>query len=92
MKIEDGIIKLLSDMEFQRLNVQRENIEMFYRSNSIGTDIILILRSISGTEITSDEYRLIVNNVKNQFVKNGFTNINDTTIFKIVSNIAPFLV
>ncbi|NLL72774.1 MAG: rhomboid family intramembrane serine protease [Clostridiales bacterium] len=76
MKIEDGIIKLLSDMEFQRLNVQRENIEMFYRSNSIGTDIILILRSISGTEITSDEYRLIVNNVKNQFVKNGFTNIN----------------
>ena len=39
MRIEDGIIELLSYMEFQRLNVKIENIEMFYRSNSMGTDI-----------------------------------------------------
>lgn len=76
MKIEDGIISVLSDMEFQRLNIQTENIEMLYRSDSIGTDIILILRYISGAEITSDEYKLIINNIKNQFLKSGFSDIH----------------
>ena len=76
MKIEDGIIQLLLDMEYHRLNIQTRNMEMFYRTYSMGTDIVLILRSISGTEITSDEYKLIINNVKNQFIKSGFTNIH----------------
>lgn len=76
MKIEDGIIQLLSENEYHRLNIQIENVEMFYRTYSMGTDIVLILRLISGTEITSEEYKLIVNNVKNQFIKSGFNNIH----------------
>lgn len=76
MKIKDGIIELLSFMEFQSLYVKNENIDIFYRSYSLGTDIVLIIRSISGTEISSNEYKLIINNVKDQFVKNGFSDIH----------------
>lgn len=76
MKIEDGIVKLLLEKDYHRLNIQTKNIEMFYRTYSMGTDIVLILRTISGREITADEYKLLINNVKNQFIKNGFTNIH----------------
>lgn len=76
MKIEDGIIRELTRNKFQRLNIEIDNINIFYRYDAYGTDIIMILRVISGTEITAAEYKLIINNIKNRFIQNGFSDIH----------------
>lgn len=75
MKIEDGIIKQLTDMNFHRLDIKIKAMDMFYRSDYTGTEIVLILRVIEGNEITSAEYRQIINNIKKHFFKSGFSDI-----------------
>ena len=69
MRIEDGIIRQLIAMEYQQLDIKNSSIDMFYRSDYMGTGIVLIIRAITGNEISSDEYKLIVNNIKNRFVE-----------------------
>lgn len=76
MRIEDGIVSQLNTMEFQQLDIKINTIDMFYRSSYIGTEIVLILRALSGNEISPDEYKLIVNNIKNKFIESGFTDIH----------------
>lgn len=76
MRIEEGIIKQLVDMEYQWLNIKISNMDMFYRSSIVGTDIVLILRAVTGTEITVEEYKLIINNIKNLFIQKGFKEIH----------------
>lgn len=76
MRIDDGIIRQLVDKEYRWLDIKISNIDMFYRANSADADIILILRVINGNEITVDEYKLVINNIKNLFTQRGFENIN----------------
>lgn len=76
MKIEDGIIKQLADMEYQQLDIKTSYMDMFYHSDQDRTEIILILRAITGDEITSEEYKLITSNIKNSFIERGFSDIH----------------
>jgi rhomboid protease GluP len=76
MRIEDGIIRQLIAMEYQQLDIKNSSIDMFYRSDYMGTGIVLIIRAITGNEISSDEYKLIVNNIKNRFVESGFSDVH----------------
>jgi rhomboid protease GluP len=50
--------------------------DMFYRSDYMGTEIVLIFRAIWGTEISSEEYKSIINNIKARFQESGFTDIH----------------
>jgi rhomboid protease GluP len=50
--------------------------DLFYRADAFSTDIVLLLRVISGKEITVEEYKLIINNVKNHFTQAGFSDIH----------------
>jgi len=76
MRIEDGIIRHLLDNDYKYLDIKINNMDMFYRTGSAATDIILILRIPRATEVTVDEYKLIINNIKNLFIQRGFVNIN----------------
>lgn len=76
MRIEDGIIRQLLDKNYQWLDIKIRHMDMFYRTSSAGADIILILRVITGNEITVDEYKLIIDNIKNLFAKRGITKLN----------------
>ena len=76
MKIEDGIIKQLADQGYLKLNIKISNMDLFYRADAFSTDIVLLLRVISGKEITVEEYKLIINNVKNHFTQAGFSDIH----------------
>lgn len=76
MKIEDGIIKQLTTMEYQRLDIKIDAMDMFYRSDNMGTEAVLILRVISGTEVSPEEYKLIINKVKARFHESGFPEVN----------------
>lgn len=76
MRIEDGIIRQLKSMEYQQLEIKISSIDMFYRSAYMGTEIVLIIRAISGNEISPDEYKLIVNNIKNRFIESGFSDVH----------------
>ncbi|CRZ35748.1 rhomboid protease GluP [Herbinix hemicellulosilytica] len=75
MRIEDGIIRLLLDKEYKWLETKLNNIDMFYRTDISCTDIVLILRVLTATEITAEEYKFIVDNIKNLFNKQGFTEV-----------------
>lgn len=76
MKIEDGIIRQLTAMEYQQLDIKISTIEMFYHSDSMGTKIVLIIRAISGNEISPNEYKHIIRNIKERFVESGFMDIH----------------
>jgi len=76
MRIEDGIIRQLTDKGYRWLDIKINNMDMFYRTDSSGADIVLFLRVLTGTEVTVDEYKLIINNIKNLFNERGFTDIN----------------
>lgn len=76
MRIEDGIIKQLETMEYHRLDIKIGSMDMFYRSDYSGTEIVLILRAIWGPEISSEEYRQIINNIKARFQESGFSDIH----------------
>ena len=69
MRIEDGIIRQLKVMGYHKLDIRINTMDVFYRSSDLGTEIILVLRVISGNEISPDEYRLLLNNIKNAFMK-----------------------
>ena len=75
MKIEDGIISQLIKQEYQQLDIKINAMDMFYRSDSIETEIVLVLRAISGNEISPEEYKMIINNIKNRFLESGFPDI-----------------
>lgn len=76
MRIEDGIIRQLLAQGYQQLDIKINTMDMFYRSDPIGTELVLILRAIMGNEITADEYRKIINNIKERFKESGFPNIH----------------
>ena len=76
MRIEDGIIRQLIYMDYQKLDIKISAIDMFYRSNHMGTEIVLILRAISGNEVSPDEYRRIIDNIKKRFYESGFLDIH----------------
>lgn len=76
MRIEDGIISKLSDKGYQQLDIKIGVMDMFYRSDYMGTEIVLILRAITGREISSEEYRVIINNIKARFHESGFSDIH----------------
>lgn len=75
MSIEDGIIKLLLNLDYKWLDIKIRNMDMFYRMTSDGTEIILFLRVLTGTEVTVDEYKLIINNIKKLFIQKGYDRI-----------------
>ncbi len=75
MRIEDGIIRLLLDKEYKWLDTKLNNIDMFYRTDLSGIDIVVFLRVLTATEITADEYKLIIDNIKGLFIQRGFTEI-----------------
>lgn len=76
MRIEDGIIKQLTDMGFHRLDIKTRAMDLFYCSDYTGTQIVLILRVVAGSELTSEEYRQIINNTKKRFIESGFSDIS----------------
>lgn len=76
MKIEDGIKKQLIAMEYQQLDIKTSAMDMFYHSDYMGTEIVLIIRAISGNEISPHEYKRIINNTKNRFIESGFLDIH----------------
>ncbi|NLL00450.1 MAG: rhomboid family intramembrane serine protease [Clostridiales bacterium] len=75
MRIEDGIIRQLKAMGYHKLDIRINTMDVFYRSSDLGTEIILVLRVISGNEISPDEYRLLLNNIKKRFYESGFVDI-----------------
>lgn len=75
MRIEDGIIRQLLDKEYKWLDLKLNNMDMFYRTEAAGTDIVLILRVFTATEITQDEYKLVIDNIKNLFNQRGYTGL-----------------
>jgi len=75
MRIEDGIIRQLLDKEYKWLDLKLNNIDMFYRTDGEGTDIVLFLRVLSAKEITPDEYKLVIDNIKTLFIQRGYTGI-----------------
>lgn len=76
MRIEDGIINQLAKEEYQWLDIKISNMDMFYRAHTMGTDIVLILRAISGSEITVNEYKMIINNIKNYFIQRAYPEVH----------------
>lgn len=76
MKIEDGIITKLTAVDYRKLEIKIKSMDIFYRLTERGTEIVLIFRAISGNEISPDEYKLIINNIKNRFYESGFSDIN----------------
>lgn len=76
MKIEEGIIKLLVERNYQPLKTEISNMDIFYRADSIGTYIVLILRAAKGNEITAEEYRLVISKVMKIFYQRGFPDIH----------------
>lgn len=75
MRIEDAIAIQLLAMDYKRLEININAVDMFYLSDYMGTQIILTLRLISGTEISPEEYRMIIDNIKNRFQQSGFSDI-----------------
>ncbi|TAH73872.1 MAG: rhomboid family intramembrane serine protease [Anaerolineaceae bacterium] len=76
MRIEDGIIRQLTTQEYQQLDIKIDAMDMFYRSDYMGTEIVLILRAITGNEISPEEYKLIIKNIKDRFLEGGFSDIH----------------
>ena len=76
MRIEDGIVRQLTVMDYHKLDIRINAMDMFYRSSGRGTEIVLILRVLSGNEISPDEYKQMHNNIKNRFHESGFLDIH----------------
>lgn len=76
MKVEEGIKNLLVEKGYQLLSNSISNLDIFYRINGMETDLILILRAIRGNELTTEEYRLIINKIKNVFYQREYQDIH----------------
>lgn len=76
MRIEDGIIRQLTEQGYKELNMNVDSMAMYYRMNPAGMEIILILRAISGGEISPEEYKRITGKIKDFFYDKGFSDIH----------------
>lgn len=75
MKIEDGILGQLLAMGYQQLDIKLNTINMLYHSDYTGTKVVLIIRAISGNEISPNEYRRIIDNIKSRYHESGFLDV-----------------
>ncbi|HHT88751.1 MAG TPA: rhomboid family intramembrane serine protease [Clostridiales bacterium] len=76
MRIEEGIIRQLIAQGYKQLGIRIDSMDMFYRPYPMGIEIVLILRAISGNEISPEEYKRIINKIKEYFSEKGFSNIH----------------
>lgn len=86
MRIEDGIIRQILAQGYQQLDLKMNSVDMFYRSDSMGTELILILRAIYGNEISPEEYKRIIISIKDHFLRSGFFDIH---LLGIILTAAP---
>lgn len=76
MKIKDGISSQLTAIGYRRLDIHLKSLELYFRPLEAGAEIILFLRAFTGKEMTREEYRRILDNIRQKFTDSGFQTIN----------------
>ncbi len=76
MRIDEGIIHLLTASEFQAADIGIKSMRLFLRQRDEVMDAVLLFYSIYGNELSADEFKRIIMNIKMRLFDSGFQYIN----------------
>lgn len=72
MRIDEGIIDLLTASEFKAAAINIKSMRLFCRQKEMGIEAVLLFYSIYGMELTEQEYKRLIMNIKARFLDSGF--------------------
>ncbi len=76
MRIIEGLIYQLRVRDFIHLDIKVNGVHLFYRPAGLEADIVILFHAPSGNEMSMEEYRLILDNIKGKFGESGFQSIH----------------
>ncbi|MBH1941023.1 rhomboid family intramembrane serine protease [Mobilitalea sibirica] len=72
MRIADSLINQLILMGYKKVNLSTDNIALLYLPDSSRVIIVALFRVYKGDEITEDDYKQILNQIKTKFTEHGY--------------------
>lgn len=75
MRIIEGLIYQLRMRDFIHLDIKVKDVHLFYRPVGSEADIVILFHAPSGNEMSKEEYRYILDNIKAKFTESGFRQI-----------------
>jgi rhomboid protease GluP len=72
MRIIEGLIYQLRVRDFIHLDIKVKGVHLFYRPVNSEADIVILFHAPSGNEMSKEEYRYILDNIKEKFNESGF--------------------
>ena len=81
MMIREKLTKYFSDRGFNRVNLGKEFMELFYVTRDNAVSLVWIVEKPDETEAGPEQFKAYAGKIRNSFSEKGFDNINLLTLF-----------